>query len=367
MIEQHRIEIEHRWLEWVQVDLAFQNQKKVTPSELRDSIGDYLLRIADALRMPSSSSNEQRGSDAWFEVTKEHAVTRVRLGFDIDQLVHEFILLRRVLVEFARKDGLLANPQQTEDLTDLIEASVKVAVRSYVESRDYEFRRIEAEHISFVTHELRNPLTIATMAASEISRKFPKSEKSDKLLELLATSLQRLKELIDTVLLSERLQIKKVEVLPVDTLLGVILERSLQSARATAQHKGLKLRLIAHEQIPLHVDVELTVSAVQNLVDNAVKYTDSGQINVNVEDTQNEELIFHVRDMCGGIPKKELKLLFEPFRRGHSGKPGTGLGLAIARQAVELQGGQIDVESLEGEGCHFWIRLPKNVKRKEFH
>jgi two-component system OmpR family sensor kinase len=59
---------------------------------------------------------------------------------------------------------------------------------------------------------------------------------------------------------------------------------------------------------------------------------------------------------------EDLGSIFLPFRRGHSRKPGSGLGLAIARQAMEVQGGRIEAESREGEGCHFWLTLPKVVQ-----
>jgi signal transduction histidine kinase len=97
---------------------------------------------------------------------------------------------------------------------------------------------------------------------------------------------------------------------------------------------------------------------VQNLVDNAVKFTDHGEVTFRVE-LLDGEVVFHVRDSCAGIDAEELRLIFEPFRRGHSGKAGTGLGLTIARHAVEAQGGTIHVESTPGVGCHFWFTLPR--------
>jgi signal transduction histidine kinase len=110
----------------------------------------------------------------------------------------------------------------------------------------------------------------------------------------------------------------------------------------------------------VQVDPMLTRSAVQNMVDNAAKYTDDGGVSVDVED-RPENIVVHVRDTCVGISAEELKTVFEPFRRGTTEKAGTGLGLAIARRAVETQGGSIDAESTGHSGCHFWIQLPKQV------
>src|SRR4030095_7790205 len=94
----------------------------------------------------------------------------------------------------------------------------------------------------------------------------------------------------------------------------------------------------------VYVDPLLTRSALQNIADNAAKYTDRGEVSVVVE-TGRDKLTVHVRDTCGGISKEEIQTIFEPFERGTTGKSGTGLGLAIARRAIEAQGGTIQAES----------------------
>jgi signal transduction histidine kinase len=114
----------------------------------------------------------------------------------------------------------------------------------------------------------------------------------------------------------------------------------------------------------VELDPLLTRSAIQNLADNAVTYTDLGGVDLSVED-QGEAFRLHLRDSCGGISPQELRTIFEPFERGHSGKAGTGLGLAIARRAVEAQGGSIHAESTGTHGCHFWIDLPKRARERD--
>ena len=362
MIEHRQAEIERRWLDLVRASIPG-DKSKLTSTEIHDAMGDYLIKLAESLRQ-ENQPNESRGGTVWADVAREHALTRVRLGFDIDQLVREFIVLRQVLMEFAETEKLLTSVEEVDRVTNLIESAISVAVRSYVASRDYEFRKMEAEHVAFITHELRNPLTTATMAASEVCRRLKDQPEYERLCKLLITSHKRLKELIETVLLTERLHAHKIEVVPEDTTLGAILEASLQSAIESARQKGIKLLLSANGKIPLHVDLSLTTSVIQNLVDNAVKYTDSGSVEIRVEEFA-EEVIVHVHDHCRGISQEELKTIFEPFQRGHSHKPGTGLGLAIARRAVELQGGKIHAESNGQEGCHFWFNLPKFVRQKE--
>ena len=105
------------------------------------------------------------------------------------------------------------------------------------------------------------------------------------------------------------------------------------------------------------MDPQLTSSALFNLLENAVKYTDEGRVVVEA-DLGPDGVVVHVRDNCPGIPEEELKTIFDPFERGGSDKPGTGLGLAIARRALEAEGGTLGGESKGERGCHFWMTLP---------
>src|SRR3954470_13796508 len=89
-IESHKSEIIARWLDQVRADVE-RSGRKVEVTDLRNAIGDYLSRLADSLR--GNRSAEVGGTVAWKDVAREHALTRVRLGFDIDELAHEFIVL----------------------------------------------------------------------------------------------------------------------------------------------------------------------------------------------------------------------------------------------------------------------------------
>ncbi len=358
-IDRRQGDIIRRWLEQVYADLT---NCLVDPTALKDAIDDYLRKLAAALRQGDPLEHTAR--TAWSEVAREHALTRVRLGFDIDQLVHEFILLRRVLSDVAREEHLPLDDRPAERVADLIGAAIATSVRSYVDSRDFETRRTQAEHIGFLTHELRNPLGAATLAASQLRRLGSLSPLQSRTLDLLDRSHLRLRDLIDKVLLTERFEAGKVDLHPVDTTLEDILAGALVAAEEVAHSKGLGFRAELDPGVHLRTDPLLTASAVQNLVDNAVKFTDVGEVTFVVEE-RADDIVFHVHDACLGIGAEDLRLIFEPFRRGHSGKAGTGLGLAIARHAVEAQGGTIHVESTPGVGCHFWFTLPKQGGRPE--
>ncbi len=356
IIDRNRAVIERRWLARIERDIC--QTPGIEPTRLRDGLPDYLVALVQLL---SSGGDEtdytQRSEPTWSAVAREHGITRVRIGFNINQLIHEFIVLRQVIREVALEQGCPVE-QGDATLADCLEGAIAVAVSAYVDARDYEARRKQAENIGFLTHELRNPLSTAIMAASQLRRHG--AEEQQWALDVLERNQKRLADLIDEILLTERLEVGKVECRPVEVNLGQIVEPALEAARGVAQRRGLEFRVNYDPALSVRVDPSLTRSAIQNLADNAAKYADHGFVEVTV-DERPEEFVVHVRDSCEGISPEELRTIFEPFERGTTGKSGTGLGLAIAKHAVQTQGGSIAAESPEASGCHFWITLPKRA------
>ena len=156
----------------------------------------------------------------------------------------------------------------------------------------------------------------------------------------------------------ERLQAGRTAPRMINVELGELLAHPIATAQLAAKAKGLSLRADYDPHTLLWADPELAAASVTNVLDNAVKYTDRGEIRVASELGANE-VSLHVWDNCPGLSEQELGIIFEPFERGHSNKPGSGIGLAVARRAIEAQGGTIGAESSGERGCHFWLALPR--------
>src|SRR5690606_18427560 len=135
---------------------------EVELTQLRDGIPDYLAALGKLLT-GGASKLDGDGSAIWSRIAREHGITRVRIGFDIDQLIHEFVVLRHVIRAVATEHGLPAIAAEAS-LADLIDAAISEAVRAYVGARDHDARRAQAENVGFITHELRNPLSTAVHA-----------------------------------------------------------------------------------------------------------------------------------------------------------------------------------------------------------
>ena len=353
IIDKNRAEIERRWLEQVQRVLV--KTPEVAITQLRDGIPDYLQALVKLLSSGGEHEIGTTATSAWQDVAREHGITRVRIGFDISELVREFVILRHVI------DTVVEEKQETEHgpaalLADSLDAAIMAAVQAYVDARDHQARRTQAQNIAFLTHELRNPLSTAVLALAQLHRHAHPEQRA--LLDTLERSTKKLSELIDSVLLTQTLEVGKVEVRPTEVTLSQILEPALEASRQMASQKHLSFHASYDPNSTVKLDQLLTRSAISNLADNAAKYTDSGGVEITVEE-RSERLIVHFRDTCAGISADELQTIFEPFERGHTGKAGTGLGLAIARRAVEAQGGSIHAESSGKDGCHFWVDLPR--------
>jgi signal transduction histidine kinase len=356
VIERNQQEIERRWLERVKRDIAANSEIEAT--HLRDGLPDYLHALVKLFSRTSATNFDVAVEPSWSKVAREHGITRVQIGFNINQLIHEFIVLRHVIREIAEEHGVAVEGFEPI-LADTLDAAIAAAVSAYVDARDYEARKKQAENIGFLTHELRNPLYTAMLTASHMRRLV--GQEHSRLLDGLDRSHKKLNDLIDSVLLAEKLESGKIESRTVAIKLGTLVEPALEAARHAAAKKGLTFHVNYDSEIQVHVDPVLTRSALQNIADNAAKYTDHGEVSVVVGEDR-DAFVVHVRDTCGGISPEEIRTIFEPFERGTTGKSGTGLGLAIARRAIETQGGTIQAESPGSSGCHFWITLPRRTE-----
>ncbi|GAA4345888.1 HAMP domain-containing sensor histidine kinase [Angustibacter luteus] len=229
-----------------------------------------------------------------------------------------------------------------------------------------ELDRTKSDFLSTISHELRTPLT-SIAGYVEMMRDGDAGElqpMQDNMLEIVARNTQRLRDLIEDVLTISRVESGAVrsERLPV-ALAGVV-EHAVDSLRPQAEAAGVLI-----DTYPVPVDALLMADPGQiermllNLVGNAVKFTPRrGRVTVSVEIAQDDVLL-RVQDTGIGIPKAEIDSLFTRFYRASNATqrqiPGTGLGLAIISGIVAAHGGDVDVDSVEGRGTTFTVRLPR--------
>ncbi|HZR96958.1 MAG TPA: ATP-binding protein [Gaiellaceae bacterium] len=228
---------------------------------------------------------------------------------------------------------------------------------------DRELDRMRDAFVATVSHELRTPLTsISGFLEMLLDEEHALGDAGKRYLDVIRRSTDRLHALVEDLLLIAQIEARRIELAfaPVD--LGDVAESAAESARPAAADRGVRIEVSVDTPPPVRADRTRIAQVLDNLVSNAVKFSDSGgTVTIRVErDGEGARVV--VRDDGIGIPADEQPQIFSRFFRASTATrraiPGTGLGLAISRALVEQHGGTIVLESREGEGTAISIALP---------
>ncbi len=234
--------------------------------------------------------------------------------------------------------------------------------------------RAKSEFLANMSHEIRTPMN-GIIGMGELLRQTDMSPRQRDYLELVEQSAHSLMQLLNDILDFSKIEAGKLslEVVPFD--LDEALGGALKPLAAAAAKKGLELVYHIAPQTPRKLlgDPGRLRQAVINLVDNAVKFTEEGEVIVDVECEQANEdevtLLVSVSDTGIGIPKKQQERIFDAFSQVDASttrsRGGTGLGLAITNQLVALMGGRLWLDSEPGEGSTFCFTATLGLRSGE--
>ncbi|MBI2810322.1 MAG: HAMP domain-containing histidine kinase [Candidatus Melainabacteria bacterium] len=227
--------------------------------------------------------------------------------------------------------------------------------------------RLKQEFVAMVSHDLRTPLASIKGTLSMISEGVydPTSEMGKKRITDAEISIDRLVNLIGDVLDIEKLEAGQMSVEENVVSLSQVVDQSIEAVRGVAEQNKITIETNVTEDLDADVlgDNDRLVQVMVNLLSNAIKFSPEESV-VKIEITVNGAINeVRVIDKGRGIPANNVDIIFERFKQSQSsdGKrgKGTGLGLAICKAIVEAHKGTIGVDSKEGEGSSFWIRLPR--------
>lgn len=227
-----------------------------------------------------------------------------------------------------------------------------------------EVDQLKDDFISMASHELRTPLTIIR-GYSEFASNAPElSPKTKDYMLRINTSTQELDSLIADILDVSRIEQGRMQFKMEKTNPSEIIETIKTSFELSAKEKGLNVsfdKIKVENNQYINIDIDRFKQIMVNLVGNAVKYTNKGEIIVR-QYTEKGRLYLRISDTGIGMTEEERKQLFEKFYRIRNEETkntrGTGLGLWITAQMIKEMGGNISVESIKGVGSHFIVSFP---------
>ncbi|MET0287162.1 MAG: ATP-binding protein [Polyangiales bacterium] len=233
-----------------------------------------------------------------------------------------------------------------------------------------EAARLKAQFLANMSHEIRTPMN-AVVGLSKLMLGMTLSDKLRRYAEMIDASSRALLSIINDILDFSKLEAGKYKIVPTPCEAATLVQdvAELLSGKADEKRIDLVYRIAPNVPREVEVDGDRVRQVLTNLVGNAIKFTERGEVYISVEaqplDEQRTTLKVRVQDTGPGIAEELRARIFEAFSQGDGTlvrkHGGTGLGLAISREMVRLMGGTLGVESELGKGSVFWFELPVRV------
>jgi signal transduction histidine kinase/DNA-binding NarL/FixJ family response regulator len=224
--------------------------------------------------------------------------------------------------------------------------------------------KAKSEFLAAMSHEIRTPMN-GVIGMTELLLTTPLTEAQQSYAETISRSGEAMLDVINDILDVSKIEAGKIDLEQTGLDVRQLVHDTVDLLSVTATQKGLGLTCRVDPTVPARLTGDPTRlrQILLNLVGNALKFTDTGSVHVEVrlEERRDERVRvrFEIRDTGIGMEPETLKKLFQPFTQADSSTTrrygGSGLGLAISKQLVELMGGDVGVESVVGQGSTFWF------------
>lgn len=289
--------------------------------------------------------------------------TNDRVRYKAPTMERHVVFNVRIKPIIEKKGAILGAVVLFEFLTD------KVLLEEHLLKVNEDLQRaniVKSEFLSMVSHELRTPLTLIKMYSAMLAEKKigPLNEKQEKAVDVLNRRCKNLNDLIDDLLDLSRVESGKMEANLEKVFLDDLIRDAVAVYKVRAEVKGLFMEVVAHKKIPaVFADRDKISRVINNLLENALKFTNQGGITIYLDKYSSSAAILSVTDTGMGVPDQYKESIFDKFfqvdgtdTREHG---GSGLGLAIARELISLHGGKLWLDSSGvNRGSAFCFTLP---------
>lgn len=273
------------------------------------------------------------------------------------ELLPEFLTISSV----SDREGQISH--YVAHFTDLSEQKAVEASLRKAQKQAEAASLAKSRFLATMSHEIRTPLN-AIINMNQLLAESPLTEQQEQLVKTAGEAGQTLVALLNNVLDFSRIEAGRIELAPEWVSVSEAASSLMELFDASASQKRLKLELTIAEDLPaqFYCDALRFRQILLNLIGNAVKFTEQGEVNVRLMLNDEDHLVLQVQDTGPGIEPEVQQLLFKEFFQGDDSRTrhhsGSGLGLAITRQLVELMEGEIRLESKLGHGATFEVELP---------
>lgn len=360
-------------------DLLPVGANEVFPSDsLLDHIPTLIVDISTYLRSPDNEAIAANTLVA--EKARELGTLRHQQRASLHQVLREYQLLCSILLHFVETESATVggNPAPAECIAVvtrlhqavavLLQETVETFVGLYTRTITEQTERLR-QFTRMATHEWRQPLAPIATAVSLLRLPGLSDTQRQQSLDMIARNVTSLADLTYKLERVARLDGETDDPALQRIPLGIVAAEAVEQLREMAAARGVTLR-VADDLPVITVDVGRLELALVNLLSNAIKYCDPSKADPFAE-VNARKLDGHVeivvRDNGVGIPESRIAHIFERFTRAHTDRAemesvaGIGLGLAIVEDCMKAMGGSVSVESREGDGTNFYLRLPVDV------
>ena len=341
---------------------ALPSAKGLDLPTLNDHMPIWIVEMVAMLRSPLEAADEAQDVSPL-----AHGVQRFTDGFDIEEVVAEYNILRDCVHDLAERHEVDLRGASRQVVNKIFDDAIAAAVKAFAESQAREVRRRRAEHLAFVAHDLRTPLSAITFSAHILQQRLPAAgadPETARLLKILARNAKQLDTLVSNVL-KENTQLLTELGVQVERRvfdLWPVVETLIQDLQPVAEKAAARLVNQVPDDLDVRADAALLRRVLQNLISNAIAYSPGGEVTVGArESTPDEGVECWVTDNGAGIPRDRIDKVFEALETDPE-RDGLGLGLAIVKTFVEAHDGKVSVESVEGQGSTFRFTLPRTAR-----